>query len=81
MKKYLVAGFFIIGLVLAGFFIPLSTYESKEYVCGGPTTIRLHLIKGDSIEKSKNETKFFQPGVNEGVCASNGPIKFQLYFL
>ena len=82
MKKTLTAGFILTILIVAGFLIPLSTYEGEEYVCGGPMTIRLHLIKGDSIDKSREEAKSYQSdNTGEGRCLTYGPTKYKLYIL
>lgn len=82
MKKTLIAGTILTILIVAGFFIPVRTYEGEEYVCGGPMTIRLHLVKGDSIDKSRKEAKSYQSdNTSEGRCLTYGPSKYKLYIL
>lgn len=79
MKKlYAVAILIIIVLFVGGIFIPLGSYIPTKGVCpdGTPPVVRLHMIKGDSIQKVKDAD--VTPGPTVGCSLQ---VKYVLYAL
>jgi len=77
-KRYVVATFIIVILAAGGLFIPLGSYVPTKSVCpdGEPPVERLHLIKGDTIQKVKDAD--VTPGPTVG-CSRQ--VKYVLYLL
>jgi hypothetical protein len=73
MKNLLAVLAFLTILLLAGLFIPLASYTTTNgcQVENTPTS-RLHLIKGDSLNKIKNRKPLYGEG-----CTVN--TKYVLY--
>ena len=86
MKKIFLASLFVLltGAVLAVLTIPVKSYKTSCFYPDFPT--RLHMLRGDSIEKVKDEYEKQRedwqksnPGLNMGVCVS---VKtYNLYLL
>ncbi len=66
-------------LVLAGFLVPLGSYVTAKGICGNQhessSVQRLHLIRGDSLEKVKSAD--IEPGPAEGCKPL---VVYYLYF-
>ena len=77
-RAYAVAALALVTLLAAGFFVPLGSYIPTKSVCPdvNPPVVRLHLIRGDSIQKVKAAD--VAPSPYEG-CARQ--VKYVLYFL
>ena len=78
MKKRYIAAVIIAAAVSAGgFFIPLGSYVPTKSVCidGEPPVARLHVIKGDSIQKVKDADVASDPAAG---CSRQ--VKYVLYF-
>ncbi len=75
MKKLWLICIVVATIILAGFFIPLSSYTTTGGCLVEPIPhARLHLIKGDSLQEVKNRKE--PPGAG---CAAI--TKYTLYFL
>jgi len=77
-KRSTIATLIIIILLAGGIFIPLGSYTPTRSVCpyGKPPVKRLHLIKGETIQKVK--VADVMPGPTEG-CSQQ--FKYVLYLL
>ena len=78
VKKYILIAFVCVVLfLLAGFFIPIGSYTTTNGCSIDPTpTVRLHLLKGNSIQDIKDGD--VQPAPNVG-CSTN--TRYVLYLL
>ncbi len=77
MKKRYIVAVIIVVAIPAGFFIPLGSYVPTKSVCidGEPPVVRLHLIKGDTIQKVKDADVASDPAAG---CSRQ--VKYVLYF-
>lgn len=77
MKKAFIAVITVsILLLLAGFFVPLGSRTFPG--CGSETasTVRLHLIKGDSLEEAERNHRITSP-----LLGCPATAKYTLYVL
>ena len=76
-RTYVISALVLVILLPAGFLIPLGSYIPTKSVCPdeNPPVVRLHFIRGDSIQKVK-AADVAPP--YEG-CARQ--VKYVLYFL
>jgi hypothetical protein len=77
MKKLIYTTVAVAILLLAGLLVPLGSFTTND-ACQpstAPTTTRLHVIKGDSLNEVKN-----RKDVQGAGCAISN-TKYVLYFL
>lgn len=79
-KKYYTGGLaLVIAILLFGFFVPLGSYTTVHGCTVDPTpTERLHLIRGETLGKVKENDKVDKPSLQLG-CSMNR--KYVLYLL
>jgi hypothetical protein len=77
MKKLIYTMVAVTILLIAGLLVPLGSYTTNVTCQPGtaPTTSRLHVIKGDSLNEVKN-----RKDVQGAGCAISN-TKYVLYFL
>lgn len=79
MKKGLLIFSIFTAFIIAGFLIPLKSFQAFD--CVEPATVRLHFIKGDSINKARAKNGAFSSIDYLAACANNEPTKYKLYLL
>ncbi len=57
-----------------GLFIPIDTYQSNS--CTPIKVVKLHLIKGDNIDKFSNGNQY---KINNISMSCSRPTKYELY--
>lgn len=64
-RLLLVAGFVLALFIVAGFFVPVDKYTTNGCVDNEIPTVKLHMIKGESIAEIKKQDAI-PPAINEG---------------